>query len=206
MLRKPLLLAAIYFTATIVAACGVCSKKITCPQFNDEVLISWFPYQDEEQSKFMTSTGGTQLFTIDTIANSNPYQMYGDERKCASSRDAESKEKDAKGKPVFSFRLLKSGYYETSPQRSANMRLFDFPVSIDGIKNDGFASAGSAANTQVQTLNSVNLDGKKFYNIQVIQIDTAGPVKPAVHRIYIAKNQGLVGYETYSPALLWVKQ
>jgi len=193
----------------LFSACNICSKKVACPPFSDDVLPVWFPYQGETRLTFATAAGARQSFYIDTVTESNnPDVVWQNQRDhCTATRQAQSIEKDASGQPAFSFRLIKNGYYDASVGRQMEMRLLGLQMSSTDVRKDEFRQLTTPVqNTYMQNLASVNLDGKQFYNVLLIRMDTSGSVKPPVHKVYFVPNLGIVAYETYNPALRWVIQ
>lgn len=211
-MRLPKLL---YFTsicllAVFFSSCKICSKKVTCPLFWDDVLTIWFPQQDKEQMRFIADgTGEVQTFTFDTIRRANdPDKVWQDEKDhCTATRSGASVEKQTNGRPKFSFTLIKNGYYDASVGRGMNMHLLGLDISSTDVRDDEFRQLTTpVANTYQQKMPSVSLAGQTFYDILQIRMDTAGAVKPAVHKLYFSRQSGLVAFETYSPSQRWVRQ
>jgi hypothetical protein len=206
--KKALLFIGLCSAIFTFSSCTICSKKVPCPPFNDDILPIWFPYKDETRLSFTAAaTGATQSFTLDTVLMLSNTVYQNEKDHCSASRQGESIERDANGQPAFSFRLIKNGYYDATETRQMSMKLLGLEISSPDVRRTEFRQLSTPVkNTYVQNLASVNLDGKTFYNLLLVRMDTAGTVKPPVHKIYFAENLGIVAYETYSPALRWVRQ
>lgn len=201
------LLGAIIFALTFWS-CNICTKKVSCPEFNDETLESWFPYDAGLKLRFL-SNSQLQMFTFDDVTTSGPYMSEG--RGCTSNRRGSSKEVDAGGVPMFIFDLQRfDPAFNGGSSRAVNLRLLGLQFKGTDPDEEGFQQVFNESHGGMGMLKyhpSIQLGGKTFYNVQSIYFDTISNLpKAPVFKVYISRQNGLVAYETYRPVLLWVKE
>ena len=192
------------------SSCDICSKKVSCPAFNDTLLVQWFPYQLNDRLKFNSTAGQSQLFLLNSVSSSGPHPSTTDRGICHAEKDISSAERDSLGQSYFDLRLLQQDQYGT--HRAVSFRLLGVNFQGTELGETGFANAFTYAyndpniNATLQYYNSIQLNGKTFNKVQSIMLDTTVAKKPFVYKLYISRQAGLIAYETSGPSLLWLKE
>lgn len=207
---KLLLITCTCIMVLLLAACGICSKKVPCPAFDDDMLESWFPYDDGSIKLRFTNSSQVQEFNL--ITNSTPsYTATQTQGKgCNATRTISSNETIPGGHPAMYLQLEKyQPFFSNADERTVILSLLG--LQIEGIYLDekGFSQVFNKSQGGTGMLkyhNSITLGGKLFGQVQQISFDTGLVKKPPVYNIYISQRNGIVAYQTYSPALLWVKE
>ena len=198
------ILIALFFCITFLPGVD-CRPVMDCPGFEDSLLVQWFPYKPLDSVKFTTATNSSRTFRVYSVRDSEPRRT----KLCMPRRTIELAQYDLTDvHGPFRFELAK---YITSDGRSKRNVFIDMRTQFfSGDFNDtGFqkpAIEPQYGKFQLQSYNSIQLNGKLFTEVQGIFFDTTASVKPAFQKIYISKRHGLIAYETYNPALLWVKE
>src|SRR5437764_15153343 len=78
-------------------SCGICSKKVDCPGFDEKAFANWMPYQDNSILIFQDSLFEKDTFTLRNKLTSTPYtsNTYSENRNpCHSQKLLCSDEQD----------------------------------------------------------------------------------------------------------------
>lgn len=210
-MKKILLLIGIIPLVIAIASCGICSKKVSCPAFEDEVLEDWFPLEKAKSLSFRSAANQLQTFTFD-ITTSEPYRVIEEYAGgCSAYKQAISKQNDLPGRPAISFQLTTSRRRDESDnERTVSILLFGLSCFGTDLGSEGLRKVvrdNKGEMGMLQYYPSVQLAGKTFTNVQSIYFDTTGTApKSAVYKLYISRQNGLIAYETYQPGMLWVKE
>ncbi len=205
-----LFLAAICTFTLLLSACDICSKKVPCPAFEDEIMESWFPYDAATVLKFRNGTQVQEL-TLSSSVSSPAYtatQSRG--QGCNANRTISSKETITGGSAALYLRLEKyEPFYSNDDERKAFLMLYGLEMEGDYLGEKGFSQVfnrSQGGTGMLKYYNSLTLGGKAFTEVQQISFDTGLAKKPPVYNIYISRRTGIVAYQTYNSALLWVKE
>lgn len=188
-------------------SCGECSKKIDCPGYQDDVLDRFFPYQDNQQLIFLSSTNEQQTLTLKNMETSEPYQAvgrpYGGTPICRATKRFAAAETDTSGRTLFGITLEKEGNH---------FRSADFAIGRNWIRFQLFSDTGIARidingfSTPVKTQHNIIVGNRTFNKAIVAGRDTVGLKQPGIYQIYYTEAEGLVGYKEYPSLKTWVKQ
>ena len=196
----------ILILASGLTSCGICSKKVNCPAFSDTVLVSWFPYTDNQLLIFFSSQGQADTLLLKNTGNSQPYvstSMYSNG--CIAEKSFTSTEADSSGF-LFSANLQSSTNSSNTVFRSASIDIKGVLISTQ-VEDTGFMSVAiNALNASVQHLPAITLGNRTFSNVIVASLDTSSQKIPNIYKVYFSKGQGLVGYSEYLTATTWVRQ
>jgi hypothetical protein len=207
---KPVLLLLISPFALICTSCGsACSKKIDCAGFNDQELLTWFPYKDNEQLVFKDSLNEEQTFTLKNTLTTQPYQstagVFSPPLYCDAQKVFESLERDSVKRVIFSVTLA---VYSDSV-RTATLNINNSSVYFNNLKDTGFMQvyiAGSYPPRSKEKFATLNLGGKSFTNVMAVVRDTSLQKTQGIYKVYYAKNAGIIAYSEYPSLKTWVKQ
>ena len=89
-MRTVLTLAGLFPLLLILSSCGICSKKVSCPAFEDDLLEAWFPLENLKSLSFKSTANQLQTFTFD-VTTSKPYNVYQQGGGCSAYKQAISK-------------------------------------------------------------------------------------------------------------------
>lgn len=178
-----------------------CRPIVDCPAFEDSLLVQWFPYKPLDSVKFTTATNRSRTFTAVSVRDSEPMRT----KLCVPGRIIYLGQYDT-ADAYGPFRI------ELSKQTANDGKVYRH-VSID-MRTQFFSGDFSDKNFdkpqdgryELQSYNSIQLNGKLFTEVQGIFFDTTASTKPVIQKMYISKRHGLIAWETYNPALLWVKE
>ncbi len=116
------------------------------------------------------------------------------------------KERDSFGNPELMVTMA-SRNLDNAPHRNVVVT-FLWAVANGDFSENGFVNPKDyyGGHPAVQFHNAIQLNGRSFSNVQSITFDTTVSKKSPVYKLYIARGHGVLAYETYNPALLWVKE
>jgi hypothetical protein len=185
-------------------SCGICSKKIDCPGFKDNVLVSLFPYSDNQQLVFRT--GNEQnIFTLKNTETTEPYQttsgFSSPTVECYAKKVFASTETDSAGQSRFGVVLSVSDY-----GREAQVMVNRTYLMFENIQDTGFQFVTiQQFPARLQYLSSLTLGTRNIANVISATRDTAMKLS-GIFKIYYTKTEGIVGYAEYPSLKTWVKQ
>ncbi len=205
---RMLCLAGIAWISFALQSCMDCSKKVSCPAFSDELLEQWSPYRDGIGVKFNSSGQPTTIFTIDSVSTSQPYEIQTSAPiRCMAEKVWAAQEQLNDGQPAFRIKLEMMEPMQGNASRNLYINLLGSRITVEQLTEHGFFQARSESGSgSVQNFPSIVLNGKSFSNVQCAVFDTTAIKKQTIHKLYLSKGQGVIGYETSSPQLLWVKE
>jgi hypothetical protein len=203
-------LASLYLSVIAISFTGCdCSKKSwDCPGFDSPELSGWFSYGNTNLLVFQNSTGQRDTIHLNHLETTAPYSTSGNRRFCSAVRQLESTDRMPNGDVKMAVRLTKSensGYFTNS----ALITLHNYmPVMVQNATGNSLGSIrfNNSASMNVQYLPVINLGGRSFNDAVVASRDTGTDKSAGIYKIYIAKNQGVVGYEELPARSLFVLQ
>ncbi|RPD48254.1 hypothetical protein [Paracnuella aquatica] len=90
--------------------------------------------------------------------------------------------------------------------RSVNIHIEGSYIELNTKAEEQFTTASiNNYATQTRQLPSVTLGNREFFNVYLLQVDTASIMDQRVYEAYFAIGYGLVAYRV-APDQLWVKQ
>lgn len=197
--------ALLVLSGLLYLSCNVCSKKVSCPGFDDKMLTDWFPY---DASTKLTFTSGSQLqvFTLSSVQTSQPYSvMQNKSDGCLATRDIISAEQNIQ--PLLTINLQHyEPFFQNGVQQDVSLALLGLRMKGTNLDNDGFSQVQNLSQGgygMLKNITGMTVNGKQYGLVQKISFDTGGAKKPPVYTIYISRLYGIIAYQTLSPDLLW---
>ncbi len=199
------LLFILFFVATFFISCGVCSKKVDCPAYKDDLLDAWFPYTDNQKLIFRSTLTDADTVVLKNTQTTEAYQETGSFERdviCTAGKTFQSTERDTAGS--FKFYL----------QLSTGDGWHDAQVYVQQT-NIVFANFSEMATPQVtlnnrtatsQSLQNFTLLNRNFASVVESKVDTSGGKISGIYKLYSVKGEGIVGYSIYPSLKTWVKQ
>lgn len=185
------------------------TKSIACMGYNDAVGRSWIPYTGSGSLIFLNNVGQLDTITYDNVSITAPYTS---QKACNSVCDAVL-QVSGNGS-TYSLSCM-----HQLPQQNgsgiSNTGLVIFKVLNTNVLADSIAPNGlinvKVGSCQAATSFSPQLvlNGTNFSNVQQITIDTSatcGTSNLQLRNVWLARNRGLVGYETFADNKVWVLQ
>jgi hypothetical protein len=162
-------------------SCGLCSKKVACPGYKDELLDSWFPYVNGQQLRFRSHANNMETYMLVNTETTAPYEAssggYGANPRCDAQKVFESVEKDSLGGSKAAIYLQSTdGHRQTSFSFGRN----HFSISLVG-ENSTMVNTGSQNMTLVQQ-SAVILGNQTFTNLLEATGDTSQTKMPVCTR------------------------
>lgn len=168
---------------------SACSSPKSCPAFSDPELETWFPYRTGHQYYFRGSNGVVDSLQLTAIDKSTPYTSGNHYESFACSEGA-----------TLTSGNNSSGVRFNVSETEVDGQIAQTEINVDGmyyfathLSDTGYVSSNSPYGHTVYHT-SVTLDGHTYNQVQEIISDDARPAD-LLSRIWIGKNQGLVGYE-----------
>jgi hypothetical protein len=199
-------------SSLFITSCkDVCScKKVACPAFNDPLFDKWFPYNANSRFIFKTAAGKTDTVTIDNFNKSSGYEAN---QGCYNGASGCTQQIFVSANPVDSSSIIKlnlsysinTAFTSALTTKSLLFNLYQLTIRATDITTQGLVLDPSGS-IQTQSLSSVNLNSNIFPNVQILQRDTSVIKTTGPYKLYLSAGAGLVAYETYPLAELWVKQ
>ncbi len=208
---KPVLLSSVIFI--LIAGCTVCStKKVPCNAFSEPEFGNWFPYNTTTKKTFKNlTTGDTTTYAFNQLNSSEPYEASvggygGGSKSCTASIGI-----NANG---YNGRDYMSVQYQVDSPFSQAGKSYYFTIALSGglwnagkINAANFENAGYGAGSIITSATNVLFaNGVLYQTVVTITNDTSNTEKPAVYKLIVAKQQGVIGYETYPSLQQWVIQ
>lgn len=205
------LLGLFIFTFFIIAtqSCNECcsNETITCPAYKDINAQQWIPYQSNNQQIFSTNSGELDTLKVDSvhISKENTQQNSCKQSSCRSSYQIYSNLYPGVGKKLFF-------NHDTYPNDSGyngsvTLQFLNANIYASGFNTEGFRMPRlNNCPTIVSYLPQITLNNKPFLQVQEIVLDTTCKSPSVFRKVYMAKNKGIIGYQTNSDGKLWVLQ
>lgn len=194
----------ILFLIVVEVGFSFCSKK-KCGGFVDASFDNWFPYKEGQVLYFASNNNNRDTFSGLTIYRSQPFETsggYGNSGKCYSEASIDSK--------YISDKSLQINYYISGETGQSSLRLIlkNYTASAISVQDSGlvFEKYFTTLQTKTTYYDTYNFNGTNYSKLQVIETDTTGSKTNAVYKVWLAKNVGIVGYESYPSLERWAKQ
>ena len=200
---KLILTICLSFTAILFNQCTVCScKKVPCPAFNDTSFSQWFPYNTDDKVIFQSTSVSDTISLY--VAKSEAYEAtqgcFGASGGCTPGNcQIYSNELSTSYNRKFQVSIFGGSL------KNISFDFYQFNCQATDITDTGLVLMDTSSHSNYYS--SFNIRGKTFSNVQLITKDTAGNNKIAgPYKIFLAKDAGIVAYETYPDLELRVKQ
>lgn len=204
-LKEKLTYLLICLGAVGVFAFTFCTKKLSCPGFDNTELTSWFPYNNNERLVFQSNSGEQDTSLLINTGTSTPYETSGgftSPLRCHASKEFESVEKGSGGRTKFSLSLVDSDDFS-----GAYLWVKDSYIDFRNITDTGFQQVFINSKwSPIQSLASVTLVNRSFTDVKVATRDTSNESKPGIFKVFYSKSKGIVGYTEYPSLKQWAKQ
>ncbi|RYZ61156.1 MAG: hypothetical protein EOO14_05715, partial [Chitinophagaceae bacterium] len=179
----------LFFVTSGLVSCGLCSKKVACPGYKDELLDSWFPYTDGQQLRFRGNANNMETYTLVNTETMAPYEAsssgYGSTPRCVAQKVFQSAEKDSLGGSKAAIYLQST---EDHRQTSFSFGRNHFSISLVG-ENSTMVSTGSRNMIIVQQP-AVIVGTRTFTNLLEATGDTSQTKNAGVYKVYFARGKG----------------
>jgi len=187
---------------------GCSGKQVTCPSFNDNLTLQWIPYKKNQQIIFNSSTAGSDTFNISDVTLSSSYQasVTAGHPFCSAEANFQTPVTDVNTTPQFWISISRRhDQFNNTEENQAH-----FSIKRSSFQGAGFSDSGLIKSYDYSFshfYNTATIGSKTFLNIQEVSLDTTQIVFKSfdIYRFWMAKDQGIVGYEEYH-GNLWVKQ
>jgi hypothetical protein len=194
--------------AISLTACDCSRKSWECPGFDSPELSGWFNYGNTNFLVFQNNTGQRDTIHLNHLETTAPYSASGTTRNCSAIRELESSERMPNGDIKMSVRLSK---WENSGgfSNSALFTLHNYmPVGFTNVTSTslGMVRFNYSTTMNVQYLPVINLGGRSFNDAAIVSRDTVIDKTAGIYKLYISKNQGVVGYEELPARSLYILQ
>lgn len=177
--------------------------------YNDAVGRSWIPYAGSGNLIFLNNTGQLDTISYDNVSITAPYTS---QKACNSVCDAVLQVSgNGSTHSLFCFHQLS----QQNNSGIANTGLVTIKVLTTNVLADSIAPNG-LVNVKVGSCQAATsfspellLNGTKFVNVQQITIDTSaacGKSNLQLRNVWLARNRGLIGYETFADHKVWILQ
>ena len=195
----------LFFVATSFISCGVCSKKVDCPAYKDDLLDAWFPYTDNQTLIFRSTLNEVDTAVLKNTQTTEAYQETGSFERaviCTASKTFESVERDTAGSFKFYLELSTGdGRHEAQlyVQRTDIIVANFSETALPQVTLNNRPAAS-------QSLQNFTLVNRNFANVVESKVDTSGGKISGIYKLYSVKGEGIVGYSVYPSLKTWVKQ
>ena len=90
----------------------------------------------------------------------------------------------------------------------ATLILKDVQFQTLGLNDSGLVINNYLSSNKLKATyyDTYNFNGTNYNTLQVIETDTTTSKKNTIYKIWLAKNEGIVGYESYPSLERWAKQ
>lgn len=206
------LLCGLFIVQSSITSCEDCSKKVPCPAYNDSVLDAWLPYHDNSFIVFKNgqNISDTLVLQLTDSTVENEYSTSAASgADCQAVKSLRSVQQDSMMRAKLSiFLYTNSDAYAANVYRTAQIYFKGNEFICKEPGSSGFTqfSTSSEAAVTFQNLANYQLNGNTYPVVQVITADTATSNFTGVYKMILAKNYGIIAYETNPGSVAWVKQ
>lgn len=170
----------------------------TCPAYSNTIFNTWFPYQVNENIIF-ASASAKDTITIGTITRSDQTQTFTSIPCTIFSSILSNQFAGNINKLLVTYNKV-----ENEARNTFTISFYNFNLNNAWLKDSEITSFDQAYQTQYYS--NIAIGGKSFNEVAEIKRDTITNKQSGVYKIYISKNNGLVGYERYPTLELFIKQ
>jgi hypothetical protein len=192
------------------SACKDCSKKTSCPAYENGLNEAWFPYADNTVLNFQTGTGGQKTVTLSLVNTSRPYEysrgLNSPPQQCGASKAFQSRETGSVGNILFAVDLFQTRENDVLTGHSADIAIEGDNIRVSDIGNEVAHITLRTSATAQAVHPSLTLGNRTFTNVQSGKRDTVTDKTTGIVEAYLVKGQGLVAFTRYPEGKLWVLQ
>lgn len=168
--------------------------KIKCSGFTNEAFNEWFPYKEHQVLLFDNSSGATDSINISELFKTAPYENSGGfhSRPCRRTAWIQTKYRGIAGQ------MLSVDAIEGDSGAITNVTISLKQLVIHGFTLSDTGVTGGINRTHTSRFfPQFTLGTKTYANVQELQGDTTGLKQHGIFRFWLAKGNGLVGYEVF---------
>lgn len=196
----------ILFLIVIEVGFSFCSKK-KCGGFADDNFDNWLPYKEGQTLYFLSNKNDRDTFSGLSVTKSQPYETsggYGGGGECNSDAVIKS---NFNNSPDY-LNISYSKYQASGSNNYLNFIIKNSGFIAFDLKDSGFVVNNYCSRPPIKATyyDTYNFNGTNYSKLQVIETDTTGSKTNAVYKVWLAKNVGIVGYESYPSLERWAKQ
>lgn len=178
-------------------------KQVTCPAFDDNSVLQWIPYKENDELIFLTASGEQDTFYIKNVTKSGTYQETVNASRATCAANA------SWGNYNDSLNIQVS--QQTDQYTSAVSKYVNINIKGQAFSGYGFTDTGLNVRDVIDFKSSfhaaLTLNSRTFNNVQILEKDTTAlPKTVLIYKIYFAKNTGLAAYENFPDRDLWIKK
>jgi hypothetical protein len=200
---------------TILCSCtSNCSKKVTCPGYNDTLLNTWFPYTNNEVLIFKSTTNLYDTFHLSLRDSTAPYEYNStnsNNGSCNADKEFASNETDSNNFPALDIRMIT---LSTSNSETSDADLFFYHNEFEGqnLTENGFLYFNSLGMYTYlsQILFNYSLNGTTYAIAQSVTTNISDTTLAknfmGVYKVTFAKNAGIISFVTIPDSVVWIKQ
>lgn len=190
----------------VEALFSFCSKKKSCPAFQDPDFDYWFPYRQGEVVYFQSTGNDKDTLRIETVHRSEAYETGGGWYGGSCNSGASIYSQHTVGQPPalqVQWSLFEGNPVSRTEVVLREFRLYGATLERQGITIENAPYNGIYTGTYLPT---TTLDGRTFSRVLEIQRDTTASKEMGIYKIWLASGQGVVAYQHYPTNERWVKQ
>lgn len=193
------------FLVLVEVGFSYCSKK-KCGGFVDANFDNWFPYKEGQTLYFLSNRNDRDTFSGLTIDKSAPYETGGGYSRGSCDMDVQIQNNQYVSPNRFNLEYHK--FLEVTDVDYLILNFKDVQFYAMGINDSGLVAIKFSPSEKLKTTyyDTYNFNGTNYNKLQVVESDTATTKTNAVYKIWLAKNVGIVGYESYPSLERWAKQ
>lgn len=189
--------------------CKECSsKQVTCPAYEEKGFSSWFPYAANQRIYFVSGTS-KDSFTVASVDQSEPYKtrVSASSPWCGAHKYFYSVEKFPNSYSKFQATddQQTDSYNSGSFEEQIQLIMIGSVFTGKGMSDTGMVKSSYSVNRS-QFYTSIILGGVTYSSVQEMISDTTSLKTQRAYKIWISKNNGIIGYEEYPSLKLWTKQ
>ncbi len=194
----------IVFLIIVEVGFSYCSKK-KCGGFADANFDNWFPYKEGQTLYFLSNKNDRDTFSGLTIIKSEPFETGGFESG-GCDMNVQIKNNQSASTNYLYLEYYKSLQSTNSDYVTLNFK--DVQLQTLGLNDSGLVINNYLSSNKLKATfyDTYNFNGINYNKLQLIENDTLVSKTSAVYKIWLAKNVGIVGYESYPSLERWVKQ
>lgn len=181
----------------------------SCPAFNDAKTLAWIPYKTNDQIIFATAEGDRDTVRMINVNTSNSYQttVSGNSPDCNANASWRSDTDTGRMYKITISVHSAQDQYTSSTVTYSGVIIKGASFDGNGFSDTGFISHPNNATLRSNFYTSANIGLRAYTNVQQLNKDTntLAPKLKQVYKVWLAKNQGIVGYEEFH-GKLWMKQ
>jgi hypothetical protein len=197
-----------------ISGCTLCStKKVACNGFDDPFFSQWFPYSQYSRLLFKNPvTQDTFSYTISNVYTSGAYEATSGgfnnyTRSCNASKELRSDNNGTADGYVDIYYSINEFFDNGPVQKSMSISFKNSSWNTGEIGASGFTSIPDSSASIITSNTNVPFENGFTYPLLLtLTNDTVVNKTSLVYRLFVAKNVGIVGFETYPSKQKWVIQ